>query len=389
MRIDLVAHPIVLLSREDGIRTEVVVSQSTGWPHIAPAGLFCCMDKPEDFRYLLTQYLHSRSFPLPYLTTFHSTAMTEIRKQRLEHDLRGQQEDSLACFQDLDGDEETSFGLSLQASGEAGGYHTANDPKNRFQRATVTDREGSVDVHGKSKVIIHGSMSSESNEAATLLVYDFTFNPTKRFRRIASAVITFEFASNEPDSPGPEVQNVAPSGYWSLAETMQNEHVEKSRNANFGLGYQGVSVGGTRTWTRSIDREVKDSTSISGDTICNAYGKETGAKFVLLENDSASPKTGIPPFFRLAILLKREGNDLFQCTVNIDIEADWRSQFGKFFAAKNEDDPIYFDPELAPVNKLKGWEGMFDAEDLGSTNVEVIFDATMHTMFKKPIKEQT
>lgn len=315
--------------------------------------------------------------------------MAEAQEQRFEDELgRPEEEEGLDNLEDSDGDDDASFGLSLEATGQPGGYHTANDPGNRFHRGTVTDRGGAVDVRGKSKVIIHGSLSPGSDEAATLLVYDFTFNPTKRFRRVASVVITFEFASSEPNSPAPEVQDVAPSGYWSLAETTQKEHVERSSNANLSLGYQGASAGGTQTWTKSIDREGKDFTSISGDTTCNAYGTETGAKFVLMENDSASPKTGIPAFFRLAILLKRETNDLFQCTVNIDIEADWRTQMDKFFAAKTRDDPIYFDPDLAPVNRLKGTEGKFDAEDLGSTDLEVIFDATMHTTFRRPIKEQ-
>lgn len=315
--------------------------------------------------------------------------MTETQEQHFEDELeRPEDEQGLDSSQDSDGDEETSFGLSLEASGQPGGYHTANDPRDRFHRGTVTDRQGAVDVRGKSKVIIHGSLSPDSDEAATLLVYDFTFNPTKRFRRVASAVITFEFASDEPNSPGPEVHSVAPSGHWSLAETTQKEHVERSSNANLSLGYQGATAGGTQTWTKSVDREGKDFTSITGDTTCDAYGKETGVKFVLLENASASPKTGIPSFFRFAILLKRKTNDLFQCRVNIDIEADWKTRMDRFFAAKTQDDPIYFDPDLAPVNKIKGSEGKFDAEDLGSTDLEVIYDATMHTIFSKPIKEQ-
>lgn len=315
--------------------------------------------------------------------------MAETQEQRFEDESGKQEEEQrLDSLQDSDGDDDTSFGLAFEATGQPGGYHTANDPGNRFHRATVTDRVGAVDVRGKSKVIIHGSLGPGSDEAATLLVYDFTFNPTKRFRRVASAVITFEFASGEPNSPAPEVQDIAPSGYWALAETTQKEHVESSSKADLTVGYSGASVGGGQTWTKSIDREGKDFTSISGDTICDAYGRETGAKFVLMENASASPKTGIPAFFRLAILLKRETNDLFQCTVNIDIEADWRTQMDKFFAAKTRDDPIYFDPDLAPVNKLKGSEEKFDAEDLGSTNLEVLYDATMHTKFGRPFKEQ-
>lgn len=287
-------------------------------------------------------------------------------------------------------DDDTSFGLCLEERGQTGGYHTANDPNDRFHRATVTDRDlhGAIDIRGKSKVIIHGYMDPDSDEAATLLVYDFTFNSTKRFRRVASANITFEFAGCEPGQSGPEVRDVAPSGRWSLAETTQKEHIEHTGSANLTVGYQGASAGGTSGWTKSLDREGRDSTIINGDTICNAYGKETGAKFTLLENASASPKIGVPSFFRLAILLARKTDVEFQCAVNIEIEADWKTRMDTFFAAKTQDDPIYFDPGLPPMNKLKNLKHEIDAEDLGAIKMDELFDATMYTTFKRAIKEQ-
>lgn len=109
-------------------------------------------------------------------------------------------------------DDDTSFGLCLEERGQTGGYHTANDPNDRFHRATVTDRDlhGAIDIRGRSKVIIHGYMGPDSDEAATLLVYDFTFNSTKRFRRVALANIAFDFSSCEPSQAGPEVRAVAP-----------------------------------------------------------------------------------------------------------------------------------------------------------------------------------
>lgn len=287
-------------------------------------------------------------------------------------------------------DDDTSFGLVLEERGQRGGYHTANDPNGRFHRATVTDRDlqGAIDVRGRSKVIVHGYLNPSSDRAATLLVYDFTFNSTKRFRRVASAKITFDFACCQPGSSGPEVLAVAPSGRWSLAETTQNEYSESRSGVNMSLGYQGASVGGSHYWTRCVQREGRDATIIHGDTICNAYGRETGAKFTLLENASASPKTGVPSLFRLAILLGRKTDDEFRCTVNVDTVADWKTRSAAFFAAKTRDDPIYFDPGLPPVNKLEGLEDRIDAENLGATNLGEIFDATIYTSFTSAINER-
>lgn len=288
----------------------------------------------------------------------------------------------------FDSVDDASFSLELKASGQPGGFHTTNDPRDRFQRATVTERRGAVDIRCKSIVIIHGSFSPDSNELATLLVYDVSFNATKRFRRVASAKVSFDFASSEPNSPGPEVYAVAPSGRWSLLETTQQEHVESSTDMNLTAGFSSLSVGGAQKWTRGVYRTSKDSTIINGDTICDSYGKETGAEFVLLENASSRPKSGVPSFFRLAFLLKRKTEDEFQCTVNISVEADWKTRMGSFFACKDRDDPIYFNPELAPMVKLRGAADKFDEDDLGSTKLEDIFDATFHTTFENPIKKQ-
>lgn len=318
--------------------------------------------------------------------------MVEFREQQLEDKEDKPMETTIHDeFQNTQVDD-TYFELPFEEIGLPGGYHTANDPADRFHRPTVTYRPGFVDIRGTSKVIIHGSLSPKSEEAATLLVYEFTFNPTGRFRRIASATIQFEFSYCEPKMPGLEVYSIAPSsdaGRWSLAETIGKEHTENSTNTNLSLGYQGLSAGGVRTWAKSVDRDIKDSTTITGDTTCDAYGKETGAKFVLLENGSARPKTGIPSFFRLAILLKREVEDEeFQCTVNIEVKADWKTRMTNFFAAKTYDDPIYFNPSLAPVNKIREFDGKFNIRDLASTNLDELFDATMYTTFNNAVKRQ-
>ncbi|KUI69257.1 hypothetical protein VM1G_04811 [Cytospora mali] len=296
-------------------------------------------------------------------------------------------DESLESEEDMDGPDDSSFGLGLEINGEEGGFHTSNDPTDRFQRMTVTERRGPVDIRCKSMAVIHGSYSPDSDDEATLLVYDFYFDATKRFRRITWAHVKFEFSSSVPNSPSPEIDNIAPFGWWSLLETSQEEHIERGAEVNLSAGYGGASLGSTQKWSKAVDRTTTDSSMLRGRTLCNENGKETGVEFVLHEN--ATTKKGIPSFLRTAVLLKRKTGEQFECAVKIDMEADWRTQMTRLFAAKDEDDPVYFDPELPPTNKLKDFKDKFLADNLGSIKLDEIFDTTIYTTFGNPVKIQT
>lgn len=277
--------------------------------------------------------------------------------------------------------QETSFEIGLEEIWQPSGHPIVNDPGNRFPRRIISDRQGVIDVRCEVIVAIHGSLNSTSDKAATLLVYDFAFNQMKRSRRVTSAVITLEFASVDPNAPGPGVHAIAPSGRYSLAETTENKHVESSGNANLGVEFeQGVSLGRAQNWTKSVDRKEHDFGTMIGDTIFNAWGEQTGAKFALRENKSK--KMGIPSFFRFSILLERSTFDIFNCTFEIDVQAGWKTGMEKRFAGKTQDDSFYYYPGHPPINKLKDWEGRFDKGDLGSIDLDKMYEVTTHTPFQ-------
>ena len=293
----------------------------------------------------------------------------------VENETLGMEEDD----PDLD---DTSFSIGLNKTGQRGGYHTRNDPSAPLQRQTVTDRRGAIDIRCKSREVIHGYFGPESDGFATFLVYDFHFDATKRARRIAWANVTFEFSSSVAGAPAPEVQAIAPLGRHALLSTTQEESYTRGGDLNAQAGQMGVSVGGSYKWEKTVNRTTTDDTRLIGSTVCDQYGKEVGAKWVLHENDST--KTGVPSFLRTAILLKRADDNMFQCAVTIDVEADWKTAMTRFFGAKEKDDPILFDPDLPPTNKLR--KSGYDTESLGSINVDDFFDVTFQTTFGDAVK---
>jgi hypothetical protein len=292
-------------------------------------------------------------------------------------------EDEAPDMEEDDSDlDDTSFSIGLNKTGQKGGYHTHNHPKAPFQRQTITERRSAIDIRCKSREVIHGYFGPESDNFATLLVYDFHFDAAKRARRVAWANVTFKFSSSVPGAPAPEVHAIAPLGRYTLLSTTQEESYTRGGEVKADAGQMGVNIGATSKWEKTVSRTTTDDTRLVGATVCDEYGKEVGVNWLLHENNST--KTGVPSFLRTAILLKRADNNMFQCAVTIDVEADWKTELTRFFGSKEKDDPILFDPDLPPTNKLR--KSGYNTENLGSINVEDFFDVTFQTTFGNAIK---
>lgn len=271
----------------------------------------------------------------------------------------------------------TSISVGLDETGVAGGYHTLNDPNAPLQRQTVTERRGVIDIRCRSREVVHGFFDADMDDFATLLVYDFHLDSTKRARRVASANVTFTFSSSVTGAPAPEIHAIAPVGRYSLMTTTHGESFTRGGEVRTDAGQMGVGLGGSYGWEKTVSRTKSSDTRIFGATISNRFGKEVGANWVLHENSET--KTGVPSFMRTAILLRREDDDPFECAVTIGVKADWKTDLTRFFGSKEKDDAILFDPALPPTNKLR--KSGYDTDNLGSIDVEEFFDTTFHTAF--------
>lgn len=275
--------------------------------------------------------------------------------------------------------EQTSIIIGLNKAGEKGsGYHTRNDPSAPLQRATVTERRGLIQVRLKSREIVHGRLSTDG-ENATLLIYDFTLDTTKRSRRIRSATLKFEFKSSVTGVPTPEVHAIAPAGRTTLMHSTQEEILTRGAELNVGAS-QIMHIGGTMRWEKTVSSIDSDNARVTGYIFSDNYGKGVGATWNLYEN--TSKKSGTPTFLRCAILLNRRyDQDKFECSIKVKAEADWKSEMGHFLGPTVYDDPLLFDPTLPPTNKLRK-EG-YDTESLGGLKlddfVQVAFDRPLGT----------
>lgn len=76
---------------------------------------------------------------------------------------------------------DTSFNVILDELGQEGGYHTSNDLRAPFQRETVTERRGSVDIRCKSREIIHGKLGPSPTTSRAYLSTIFTLTQLNDF----------------------------------------------------------------------------------------------------------------------------------------------------------------------------------------------------------------
>ena len=277
--------------------------------------------------------------------------------------------------------DEASVVIGLSKQGAKGSsYRIRNDPENPWQRPTVVDRRGIVEVRCRSREVIHGLLSPEGDEYATLLVYQLDLDTTKRSRRILRAEIEFEFSSDS--RPGSlRVERLAPDGRVSLLPSEHHVSITQGAEASVEAPAGIVSAGMGLMWERTVSRTVTDEARVTGSTVCDPddFGREIGARWILDENEST--KSGVPRSLCCAILVARADEGIFQCNVQVKVKADWKSELGlQLFGSSSTDEPLLFDPNMAPTNKLRK-EG-YDTDNLAAINLDHFVDIRFQKHFK-------
>ncbi|OIW28298.1 hypothetical protein CONLIGDRAFT_371755 [Coniochaeta ligniaria NRRL 30616] len=271
------------------------------------------------------------------------------------------------------------FDLDLEEGGDDGsGFRFQNDPARPQQRSNITERKGAIDVRCVGKDVIHGYLKS-GDEPATLIVYEFQFDPRKPGRRIISGDANFLFSPRNGGGSEPEVLKIAPKGRMTLVQTRQTESITNGAEGKLGAAQFGAELGGTVKWEKTVSRETTDATTIVGtiDTKGRNYGAPNAVSWTLMENKST--KTGVPAFFRTAVLLKREDDSEFESSFDIKVSADMASRFASLFGKTPIDDPIIYDPSMPPTNKLR----KYDTDNLGEIDLQELNLVTFGTATEK------
>ncbi|KAK1757347.1 hypothetical protein QBC47DRAFT_375740 [Echria macrotheca] len=294
------------------------------------------------------------------------------------------QERQFHALEELEDEGVQTFDIELNEEGD-GGLHTKNDPEAPFQRSTVTQRKGDVDVKATLRDVVHGQWGEDDPDAsATLLVLLFRFDPRRQGRRISYASLSFRFFDGEGrHRKNPEVVAISFDGNLNMVPTKRTESVTKGADGTVGGGLLGAELSTTVKWEKKIDEETSDSTKLVGsiDILEAPHGPNNAATWTLTENQTT--KTGIPAAMQVGILLKRTTDDDFHCAFEIKTDVDFRTSIKHFLKRQEKDDPILFRTDLKPTNKLM----QYDVANLGSFDVSRVEDLSFTTMRNNVIKE--
>ncbi|KAK0655665.1 hypothetical protein B0T16DRAFT_451308 [Cercophora newfieldiana] len=282
-------------------------------------------------------------------------------------------EQQIWALEALEKNAQDSFDVGLFEDGDVdSGFHTKNDPEDPFQRSKVTQRKGAVDVKCSLIDIVHGQWGpDEPGAKATLVVLLFRFDPRRRSRRIASAQLQFSFFdASKRNRLNPGVVDISLNESLSVVPTKRIDSVTTGGGASVGGGVLGAELSAQISWEKTVEQEVTDATHIVGsiDRLGATVGPDNSASWTLTENESQ--KSGIPAAMQVGILLKRQTDDDFTCTVKIETEVDFKTRVGQFFGKREADDPILFRTDLKPTNKLQ----VYDTAELGSFDVSTVED---------------
>lgn len=235
-----------------------------------------------------------------------------------------------------------------------------------------------------ARAIIHGTLTPESDQRATLLVYDFRFL-SYRGTRIKDATINFDFlpSAGSPPGSGPSVRKVGPDERYSMMETTQLENLKKT----FKLGINGgaVPVNGEAGVESSVEKTVTFAAEITGSRPFDEWGNYFQAQWALQENRSQS--NGIVSHLRTCVLLTRENDNDFDCVPYVRITPNLTTRLVSLGSVRSQDEAIPFDPSYEPYNDLDQGESI-DRWNLASVDLNKLWDFTFWTSYGKAIKQR-
>ncbi|KAI1370784.1 hypothetical protein F4677DRAFT_437489 [Hypoxylon crocopeplum] len=206
---------------------------------------------------------------------------------------------------------------------EGSGFHVFNVAPDQYHRAEVLQRTGAIAITCNLERVVHGAMSADSNQYASLIVMEWLFQP-KGSSRISEATIELLFEAGSDDG-SVEVEKVSFPGTYSLMPTTQ----AKTRDATVGVE-QFASSSLSGKWEKTITKTTSHAITLSGGKrLINNRPPSRIATWTLSENQSQL--AGIPASLKVAVLVSRDDQEKFFCRVAFTCKTDLKTATKSFF----------------------------------------------------------
>ncbi|KAI2472763.1 hypothetical protein F4781DRAFT_382789 [Annulohypoxylon bovei var. microspora] len=293
--------------------------------------------------------------------------------------------------------EEVEFGGVLSGTQDEGTRRSRqrNFGKVQHRKFTGYDQKLPMVIYGFREETVHGT--SADGRPHSLVVFRWGLQQRKRGRRFKSARLRIVFAtsrtkdsssnSSRDASYDPHVVDVKPNGSYTLLPTPVT--VARTRAIEGGVegGFQYAKGTAKVTYelsstTTATDQIVINGVERSGYDIATA--KEVGdpdrcniAEWQMFENTAT--RSGLPTFFRTAVLLERRKGDVANFTATFTIRAEvsnltdaW-TNLKRFVGLVPQDDPIIFDPSVEENGRLAVFKNKLDTAPLADECKFIMF----------------
>ncbi|KAE8440735.1 hypothetical protein EG329_006630 [Mollisiaceae sp. DMI_Dod_QoI] len=297
-------------------------------------------------------------------------------------------------------EENIEFGVALRT--EDPSRDPAQDPfqfrmpnNKAIQRTNITgfDRREPMVVYGMRDATTHGTDSD--GMPCTLIVFNWYLHSRARGKRFKSVRITINFAttrsrdgtaasSTTTTNPkarnpyfDPAVRAIAPAGTYSVLRVPVRTDTKTTAEANVAGGYMGVSGGIKVAYELTRTIETTDSIVVNGMPLFDAHGggggdpdRLSGVEWHLFED--STHQTGLPTYFRTALLLERRAGDkenftaAFHIKTEIGAVDDVLASVRELFGIIPRDEPVIFSPahKDAKKDRFDGVSGKLETVSL-------------------------
>ncbi|KAI1739562.1 hypothetical protein F4680DRAFT_138977 [Xylaria scruposa] len=229
---------------------------------------------------------------------------------------------------------------------------------------------------------VHGALSDGT--PSSLVVFEWYVHarvPGKRFKFVQIGV-QFESTTGDPFYH-PAVKDLAPRGSCALEETTDQVEAKRGWSPSVSLGFMGVLDLGTGyeySQTRAGPR--KDRIVVNGGSLFGSGSRYPDrhhqVEWNLFENESI--RSGVPQYFRTAVLLERRDGDMgrftakFSIKTKVDLVENMTNSLKNLIGLQISDDPIIFNPattELVP--RIQSFINSLDDYPLKDESVFLLF----------------
>jgi hypothetical protein len=273
--------------------------------------------------------------------------------------------------------EDIEFGMALEEGEPDDEYQLRQKNLGKIQHKKLTgfDRREPMVVYGLRDATIHGTDSAGT--PCSLIVFRWYLHQRERGKRFKSLRIRILFATTRKADPWyhPRVRAVAPDGTYSLQETPVKVESKVTGEGSLDMGFGGPSAGLKAGFELSRAVETADRVIINGSSYSDYRDEEQGdpdrcnaVEWNLFEN--AAARSGLPAFFRTAVLLERRDGDeekftaVFSVCAEVDPFTDAMATVKKVFGIIPRDDPVIFDPTMKEKSEFNGFSENLDSVDL-------------------------